>query len=131
MDHSLPSAQIGIFVSRRGATGWADTEKGVRKLSDARLRQVLYFCRAQKPIVVLDPDDLRRIAGGANIGTLLKRKIEALEEMRATPAGPTLEQVDAPAHLASVIKELWDDDNAAEGSGKAESEPVDKTAEDG
>jgi hypothetical protein len=109
MDDNLRGAGLGIFVTLNGASGFPQKgDQRQRKLSDCRLRQVIFHARTNKIIVVLDKEDLFHLTTNGTLIEILTRKIRDLSELSGLPTIPIeqFQEIDLPAHL----KILYDSD---------------------
>ncbi|MDZ8035000.1 MULTISPECIES: hypothetical protein [unclassified Nostoc] len=102
MDLNLKSAGLGIFITLNGATGFP--KKGdprTRKVSDCRLRQILFHAKTNKMIVVLDKDDIYELTKNGTLIQMLSRKIRDLFELSGLPTSPAeqFQEIDLPPHL--------------------------------
>ena len=92
---------LGVFFTLEGASGFPKkNDSRQRKISDARLRQVLFHAKTQKFIVVLDKDDIFQLGENGTLIQILVRKIRDLCELSGlpTPAVEQLEEIDLPPH---------------------------------
>jgi hypothetical protein len=98
------SIGIGIFFTINGATGFPK-RNGVRKrtISDCWFRQVLFYAKTNKPIIVLDSEDIFTLDKNGSLITLLERKIGEIEKLTGLPTeSEQLIDVDLPAHLSTL-----------------------------
>ena len=97
---------LGVFFTISGASGFPRPGTPRQKhLTNARLRQVLFYARCRTPIVVLDRDDILTLGARGSLVELLESRIRDIEELSGVPVdpGPTSE-IDLPAHLASLLR---------------------------
>ncbi|MEL6183669.1 MAG: hypothetical protein AAFU79_03525 [Myxococcota bacterium] len=99
MSLNITSAGLGVFFCPAGITG----RKG-RSLSDGSLRQHLVLAKRNTPIIVIDNDDLDNIFQVGGFPTLLRRKIQELEEHFASSPVGELRKVDLPRHLEESLE---------------------------
>jgi hypothetical protein len=98
------SIGIGIFFTINGATGFPKRNgRRKRALSDCWFRQVLFHAKTNKPVIVLDSEDIFTLGKNGSLITLLERKIGEIEKLTGLPTeGEELIAVDLPAHLSSL-----------------------------
>lgn len=95
-------AHLGVFVSHTSATGFPETGKKKRALSDSRATQALFHAKTNKYVVVIDHDDLVKINNGISFAKILEAKIREVE----ASTGINLEfdeewkEILLPSHLA-------------------------------
>jgi hypothetical protein len=109
MEHNLSGAGLGIFVTLNGATGFPqrNSKERQKKVSDCRLRQIIFHARTNKIIIVLDKEDLFELSKNGTLIELLIRKIKDLSELSGLPTASVehwQEDVDLPPHLQAVYK---------------------------
>lgn len=96
------SVGLGVFFTIKGVSGFPQRGNSrQRKISDSRLRQVLFHAKTQKAIVVLDKDDILELNRNGSLILMLERKIRDLSELSGLPT-PSYEQckeIDLPDHL--------------------------------
>lgn len=110
MEHNLIGTGLGIFVTLNGASGFPRSrEARQRKVSDCRLKQIIFYARTNKIIVVLEKEDLFQLTKNGTLIEVLTRKIRDLSELSGLPTTPAeqFQEIDLPAHL----KILYDSDN--------------------
>ena len=79
LEHSVG---IGIFFTIKGATGFPKRGgKNKRAISDSWFRQVLFYAKTNKPIIVLDAEDILSLDRNGSFIELLKKKIDEIEEL--------------------------------------------------
>jgi hypothetical protein len=105
------TAALGIFLSRKGASGFPrpiiDPRGEItkpRSLKYAQATQILFHAKTDKYVVVLDEQDILRLGEpGALIG-LLERKIRAVEQWPIVPSNDfPVQEIDLPAHLRQCM----------------------------
>ncbi|MEH2311644.1 MAG: hypothetical protein V7K35_09625 [Nostoc sp.] len=103
MDLNLKGAGLGIFITLNGATGFPKKSgpTRTRKVSDCRLRQILFHAKTNKMIVVLDKDDISELTKNGTLIEILSRKIRDLFELSGLPTSPAeqFQEIDLPPHL--------------------------------
>ena len=105
MECNLTNAGLGIFFTLRGATGFPEYgQKRQRGLQDCRLRQVIFYARTGKCIVVLDKDDIFSLGKNGTLIRLLTRKVRDIRELSGLPTVPIEEvvEIDLPDYLKVV-----------------------------
>jgi hypothetical protein len=105
MECNLTNAGLGIFFTLRGATGFPEnSKKRQRCLQDCRLRQVIFYARTGKCIVVLDKDDIFSLGENGTFIKLLSRKVRDARELSGLPTVPIEEvvEIDLPDYLKVV-----------------------------
>ncbi len=106
MEHNLIGAGLGIFVTLNGATGFPKrNSKRQRSVSDCRLRQIIFYARTKKIIVVLDKEDLFELTKNVTLIEILTRKIRDLSELSGLPTVPAenCQEIDLPPHLQILL----------------------------
>jgi hypothetical protein len=102
MEHNLKGAGLGIFITLNGATGFPQSgDSRQRKVSDCRLRQIIFHAKTNKMIVVLDKQDIFELTNNGNLILILIRKIRDLFDLSGLPTTPAeqLQEIDLPTHL--------------------------------
>lgn len=94
--HFQSTASIGIFLALEGITGG-----GKRTTAEAQLVRMLFYARTQKPIIVIDKNDLKRLAGGENLLGMMKVKLQQLESGRIDDPGYT--SIPLPQNLKAAF----------------------------
>lgn len=105
MELNISTASLGIFFTLSGATGFPDSNAARQRcLRDAKLRQVLFYNRTGKMIIVFTKEDIFSLAENASLTQLIIRKIRDLRENTGRPV-PTIDiqEIDLPEHLQSLI----------------------------
>ncbi|MEA5468720.1 hypothetical protein [Spirulina sp. 06S082] len=106
MELNLTGCGLGIFFTLEGATGFPTTEKSnrQRKISDCKLRQVIFHAKTQKYIVVFDKDEILKLGENGTFITMLTRKIRDIRELSGIPPEPVenFQEIDLPAHLKEL-----------------------------
>lgn len=99
------TVDCGVFITLRGATGFPNrgATAAQQKLSECRLLQVVFYHSERKPILVLDLEDLRALAGGQNFVALLRARLLDIEDLSGWPVTPDLEEVPLPPHLQELL----------------------------
>lgn len=102
------SIGIGIFFTIKGATGFP--QRGGRRkraISDCWFRQVLFYAKTRKPILVLDAEDIFSLDKNGSLIKILARKIREIEELSGLPTEvEEWEVVDLPPHLNELRDKL-------------------------
>jgi hypothetical protein len=98
------SAQLGIIVSRNGATGFPvrGQKRRTKGLTAAQATQILFYAKTNKVVVVLDDADIRRLGEPGMLPLLLEAKIRTIEEWTGLPTKldeTGKEMNDLPVHL--------------------------------
>ena len=103
------SVGIGIFFTIKGATGFPQRDgRRRRAISDCWFRQVLFYAKTNKPIVVLDAEDIFSLDNNGSLIKLLERKISDIEELTGLPVEvEEWEVIDIPSHLG-ILRESID-----------------------
>jgi len=79
MDHNIMNAGIGIFFSLSGATGFPNAfGSRQNKLGQCKLRQIIYFARTQKYIIVFDQQDIFSLDQPGSLYKLIREKIREI-----------------------------------------------------
>ncbi|MHC4619267.1 MAG: hypothetical protein ACYTEQ_16100 [Planctomycetota bacterium] len=110
-NHFSGTSALGVFVTRFGASGFpqanlAEQETSrQRVLRDAQATQIIFHARTSKYVVVLDHNDIQKLAEPGTLPRILEAKIRAVEEWTGLPVefDHELQQVDLPAHLAQYV----------------------------
>jgi len=104
------TAQLGVFFTRLGATGFREREKGnnnvrQRSLRDAQATQVLFHARNNKYVVVFDKDDILSLCKRGSLIKILEEKIRCIEEWTGLPSQDTssIPEIDLPKHLSKYF----------------------------
>jgi hypothetical protein len=100
---------LGIFLTLCGASGFPDNpEKAQRVASDSRLRQLLFYTKTNKIIVVLDINDIRQLLKKGSLIEILIKKIQDIEELTGFPTTKEedVKEVRLPKHLKEVYNQL-------------------------
>lgn len=104
------TAQLGIFFTRLGATGFpksmsASDRVRQRSLRDAQATQILFYARSSKFVVVLNKEDIINLREPGTLVRLLERKVRAIEEWTGIVSDDesSLPEVDIPGHLLKYI----------------------------
>lgn len=108
MQHNLKGSGLGIFVTLKGATGFPQRgNPRQRKVSDCKLRQIIFHAKTNKIIVVLDKEDLFELTKNGTLIELLTRKIRDLFELSGLPTAPieNCQEIDLPPHLKVLYEE--------------------------
>lgn len=95
---------IGVFFTLSGASGFPSSTDNNRQrsLKNARLRQVMYKVSREKPIVVLDQNDIFELDKPGSFVELLIRKIRELDYLTGLYLPPQIEEPcekDLPKHI--------------------------------
>ncbi|WP_414530565.1 hypothetical protein [Nodularia chucula] len=102
MEHNLSGAGLGIFFTLNGASGFPQRgDARQRRVSDCRLRQIIFHAKTKKIIVVLDKEDLFELTKNYTLIEILIRKIRDLFELSGLPTTPAehFQEIDLPLHL--------------------------------
>jgi len=69
------------------------------------MRQVIYYAKTSKPIVVLDRFDLKQLSSNGSLPLLLRRKVKEIAELTGLPTAPVSEwrEVLLPDYLKALI----------------------------
>jgi hypothetical protein len=105
IDINLTQTGIGIFFTLNGASGFPeDNASRQRKIGDARLRQVLFFAKTGKPVVVFDKNDILTLDKNGSLPKIIKRKIRDIQELSGLPCvlSDQCIEVDLPLHLRDL-----------------------------
>lgn len=100
---------LGIFLTLCGASGFPDNPiKAQRVASDSRLRQLLFYTKTNKIIVVLDIHDIRQLVNKGSLIEILIEKIRDIEELTGFPITreEDVKEVRLPRHLKEVYNQL-------------------------
>lgn len=106
MEHNWRGLGLGIFVTLNGASGFPQRgESRKRKVSDCRLRQIIFHAKTNKIIVVLDKEDLFELTRNGSLIEVLTRKIRDLSELSGLPTAPieNWQEIDLPPHLQTLL----------------------------
>ena len=95
------SVGIGIFFTINGATGFPKRNaKRRRAISDCWFHQILFHAKTNKPILVLDAEDIFSLDKNGSLIKILERKIHEIEELTGLPTEiDEWEVIDLPPHL--------------------------------
>lgn len=106
MNENLTGAGLGIFFTLKGAAGFPErnSTSRQRKISDCRLRQVLFHARTDKFIIVLDKEDIFELGKNGTLLQILTRKIRDLRELSGLSTVPIeqFQEIDLPPHLEEI-----------------------------
>lgn len=100
---------LGVFFTLYGASGFPDNPtKAQRVASDSRLRQVLFYAKTNKIIVVLDINDIRKLLKKGSLIEILIKKIRNIEELTGFPVAKEedVKNIRLPKHLTEVYNQL-------------------------
>lgn len=106
MDCNITESGLGVFFTLNGASGFPENNtKRQRKISDSRLRQVIYYAKSGQSIVVLDKHDILQLNTSGSLIQILVRKIRDLRNLSGitTPSIEDLIEVDLPLHLKQIL----------------------------
>jgi hypothetical protein len=107
IDHNFPAiVGLGVFFTLEGASGFPVRGKRQRGIRDCRLRQVLYYARSNKPVVVLDKGDLLGLGANGSLPRIMARKIRDVSELSGLSTLPGEIAVDTtllPKHLKELL----------------------------
>ncbi len=107
MELNLTGASLGIFFTLNGATGFPQRNclTRQRKISDCRLRQVIYYAKTNKFVVVLDKQDIFELNRNGSLIQILTRKIRDLRELSGFPTTSVndFKEIDLPGHLSDLV----------------------------
>lgn len=109
METNMPkTSALGMFFTINGASGFPKVGKPKqRTVGAARLRQLLFYARTSKPIVVLTIEDIRYLAQNGSLLRILKRKIRDIEELTGLPTEPeNIDEVVLPKNLKALREKL-------------------------
>jgi len=98
---SMPNVGLGVFFTLRGASGFpSEARPAQRALRDARLRQVLFFAKTSRPIVIFDERDLRQLVVNGALPRLINRKVRDISELTGLPTQDvSVREILLPTHL--------------------------------
>ncbi|MEN8446322.1 MAG: hypothetical protein ABG776_15075, partial [Cyanobacteria bacterium J06555_13] len=87
METNLPkTCSLGVFFTINGASGFPKRgTKKQRNVGSSRLRQLLFYAKTGKPIVVFDMDDVRCLTENGSLLRILGRKVRDIEELTGMP----------------------------------------------
>ena len=109
MRENLTETGLGVFFTLKGATGFpkTDTDTRQKKISDARLRQVIFYAHTQKSIVVLDKEDIFALNKNGSLPSILVRKIRDIRDLSGLEIPPVndLKKIDLPRHLLTLYED--------------------------
>jgi hypothetical protein len=104
------SADIGVFFSRLGATGFPDDQNDrnhirQRGLRDAQATQIIFHAKTGKSVVVFTNNDILKLVEPGALPRLLESKIRAIEEFSGLPLrfDEEWKEIDLPAHLKKYL----------------------------
>lgn len=105
------TSELGVFVTRFGATGFPRTappgQRTIRRrgLRDAQATQIVFHAKTSKYVVVLDHNDIQKLVDPGALPRILEAKIRAVEEWTGLPVefDQEWQQVDLPAHLNKYL----------------------------
>ena len=102
------TSALGIFFTLNGASGFpTSNSKRKRTVGSSRLRQLLFYARTKRPIVVLDINDIRTLTENGSLLRILERKIRDIEELTGLPIfQEDVQEIDLPNHLENLRAEL-------------------------
>lgn len=106
LDYNLVHAGLGVFFTWRGASGFPkQPERAAKTLRDSRMRQVIYYAKTSRPIVVFDHFDLIQLSTNGSLPLLLRRKVKEIAELTGLPTAPVSEwrEVLLPDYLQILI----------------------------
>lgn len=104
------TAQLGVFFTRLGASGFQERDKvnnGVRQrsLRDAQVTQLLFHARNNKYVVVLEKDEILSLRNPGSLIKILEEKIRTIEEWTGLSSADTsvMPEIDLPEHLSKYF----------------------------
>lgn len=98
------TAGLGVFFSLNGASGFP-TNKRIKGLQAARLRQVMFMLSEKKPIVVFDKNDIISLDKPGSLIKIIIQKIREIDQLSGLNIPPDIEKpvyCDLPAHLTNI-----------------------------
>jgi hypothetical protein len=100
------TAHLGVFISRQKATGFPEGSKKKKTLSESRATQVIFHAKTKKFVIVVDEEDLKKIADGFSFPKLLEAKIREVEASYGTEISfnDTWEETILPNHLKKYVE---------------------------
>ena len=108
MDVNISTADLGVFFSINGATGFPSAKRKSRQttIGAAKLRQVLYHANTKKKVIVLDLNDIRKLGTNGSFIRILNRKIRDITELSGMPIfdPEKVKEVDLPPHLSMLMQ---------------------------
>jgi len=105
MENNLRGAGLGIFITIKGASGFPRRgDPRQRRVSDCRLRQIIFHAKTNKIIVVMDKEDIFELGNNGALLLILIRKIRDLFELSGLDTTPVQNhvEIDVPPHLATL-----------------------------
>lgn len=101
------TTKLGVFFTLNGATGFPveeDTSRQ-RKISDSRLRQLLFLVGKGKYVIVLDKNDIKQLDQAGALIKIIISKIRDIEHLSGVYISPDIEspiEIDLPNHLQDL-----------------------------
>lgn len=104
----ISTAQLGVFFTRFGATGFPNSENSkskpprMRPIRDAQATQIIFHAITKKFIIVLDHNDILKLGETGYLPRIIEAKIREIEQWSGFETGP-IDVIDLPAHLAKYF----------------------------
>ena len=104
----ISTAQLGVFFTRFGATGFptatADPTKESRQrtIRDAQATQIIFHAITKKFVIVLDHNDILKLGEPGYLPRVFEAKIREIEQWSGLETGP-INLIDLPSHLAKYF----------------------------
>jgi len=105
------TAQLGIFFTRIGATGFPKSTKSTKEtprqrlLRDSQATQILFHAKTRKFVVVLEQEDILKLSIPGSLLRILESKIRGIEQWSGLNVDITDKpiEIDIPPHLLKHI----------------------------
>ena len=107
LETHLTIVGLGVFFTLHGATGFPKSESPKRSLGACQLRQVLYYAKTDKAIIVFNLHDISSLNRAGALPKLIARKVRALSELSGHPFDPSPPptEVMLPPHISTLLDE--------------------------
>lgn len=106
------TCQLGVFLTRKGASGFPikSSSERQRSLRDSRATQVIFHAKTRKFVVVLDDNDIESLTEKGALIRILEKKIRDVEEVTGLRTFEDkvedFEEIDLPPRLLKYITAL-------------------------
>lgn len=106
--HYSNICQLGIFFTRKGASGFPKPERNVSGYKDSRAVQAIFHAKTNRYIIVFDINDIERLKEKGALIKIIKEKIEEIEKSTGKYLPNENHQskqgrVKLPEHIAAVM----------------------------
>ena len=74
------TVHLGVFFTRKGASGFPTPDRNVQALNHSRAVQALFHAKTEKYVVVFDKADIAQLKEAGGLLKMLRLKIEEIEK---------------------------------------------------